>query len=95
MGFFRRPKEPAPKMVPGNMTASMLETFGLVELLRDAPVCGADPPEWITEEEAARRRAEEDRNRPTVAELLQDPDVRAVVEAFTGEAVVLDLLAES
>lgn len=80
---FRKTKEPAPKMVPGNMTAMIFDACGV----RPEPYtkCANFPddyPEWITEEEEARRMAASPTMEETVEELRKDPDVAAILEAY-------------
>lgn len=94
LGRFRKSKEPAPKMVPGNVTAMIFDACGM------RPEPGArmwlsgfpdDCPEWITQAEDAKRLAALPSVQETMSELLRDPDVRTVVEAFVGEAAILEL----
>jgi hypothetical protein len=70
----------------------MFDVFGIDPGKVDA-LCGfpdEEGPKWVTEEEAARREAVHPSTKELVEELIQDPDVRAVVEAFTMKPVALE-----
>jgi hypothetical protein len=73
-----------PELVPGNVEAEMLSRLGVdykefskVDAYRGFT---GEWPEWVTSEEAARRKAAQP-PLPSVEELLEDSDVAAVIEA--------------
>lgn len=75
MNLFRR--KAAPEMVPDNMTAVLMDVLDMPPADAYCP----EAPRWITREEHERRAEEERANMPSVEELLEDPDIAAVVEA--------------
>lgn len=77
-------RKPSPEMVPVNPMAVLMDIHGmhLAEGYDEAP-------RWMPREEFEREIEEELANMPTVDELLEDPDVRAVVEAAGKGACLL------
>jgi hypothetical protein len=88
LGFGR--KDPGKEVIPANFAARMLEEFP--EIPRDG-IGWPESPRWTTREERDREMAEARAAMPTMDELLQDPDVRMLVEAVGDGACKMAVAA--